>query len=268
VATDDPSTLKPHDAVLVTLKATAISGAAAQIASLIAPSGVVAFLLNGIPWWWHYGLPSDAALPLLDPNGTIRKNIDPARVLGVVVYSPNEIAEPGVVVHHSQNRFIFGEPSGSPSERVKALVRLFCESDFSAEVTTNIRGEIWRKLVINAAGNPLAALTRLSAHDRAAIPELAALSVAIRNEVTEIARAWGWEMGGDERDAQVPAASLNRGRPSMLQDILRGRETEVDAILGQVREFGREKGVSSPVIDVILPLVRGLSRASMLRNAR
>jgi len=70
-ATHDASQLPPQDLIFVTLKAHSAPLAAKSIARLLAPRGVAVFLLNGIPWWWNYGLPRNAALPLLDPDGAL-----------------------------------------------------------------------------------------------------------------------------------------------------------------------------------------------------
>ena len=110
VATDDPSTLPPQDIVAVTLKATAALPAAARaIARLIAPHGCAIFLLNGIQWWWRHGLPgASGTLPLLDPDGALWTEVRPERALGCVVHCPNDLVEPGVIVHAGTNHLILG----------------------------------------------------------------------------------------------------------------------------------------------------------------
>ena len=76
-ATDDPSTLPPQDVVLVTVKAYALGAAAPAIAKLLAPNGIAVFLLNGIPWWFQHGFKGAAGtLPLLDPDGAPRENVE------------------------------------------------------------------------------------------------------------------------------------------------------------------------------------------------
>src|SRR4029079_483608 len=75
-ATEDASTLPPQDLVLVTLKAHAVASAAAAVSRLLAPGGCAVFLLNGVPWWWNHGLPGNkGALPLLDPEGALWKEL-------------------------------------------------------------------------------------------------------------------------------------------------------------------------------------------------
>src|SRR6476661_5011818 len=109
LATDDPGSLAPQDLVLVTLKTVSLTPCAPAIARLLAPGGAALFLANGIPWWWRYGRDAEpATLPLLDPEGALWRDVRPDRSLGGVIYSPNEIAEPGVVVNRARSRFVLG----------------------------------------------------------------------------------------------------------------------------------------------------------------
>lgn len=262
-ATDDPSGLPPQDILLVTLKAPALPAVADTLARLLAPDGVAVFLVNGIPWWWDHGLAGEGGpLPLLDPGGVLWKRIGPERALGSVVYSGNELAEPGVVIHYSMNRFVFGEPDGTRNDRAPALADLFTAAGIPSEVSADIRTEVWRKLLLNAPGNPLAALTRLSARDRAVDPELAGLGQRILEEVIATAGALGWDLRDfAANDPHVLASSRSGSRPSMLQDVLRSRPMEVESLLGQLQAFARSASVQTPVIDVILPILRGLDRS-------
>jgi 2-dehydropantoate 2-reductase len=133
-----------------------------------------------------------------------------------------------------------------------------------AILAEDIRREVWLKLLLNAPGNPLSALTRLTAGQRGADPDLNLLALAIVEEVVAVARAEGWDIAAavDREDfLRPPKQGRGAGRPSMLQDVLAGRPTEVESILGQVQAFARDHGVAVPVIDVVLPLMRGLDRA-------
>lgn len=268
-ATDDPSGLPPQDVLLVTLKAPALPAAATALSRLLAPDGVAVFLVNGIPWWWKHGLatPGPAGngglLPLLDPEGTLWNGLGPQRALGSVVYSGNELAEPGVVAHYANNRFIFGEPDGSLSARARAVAELFTNAGMPSELSADIRAEVWHKLLLNASNNPLAALSRLSAHDRALDPELAGLGDRVLEEVIGTAGALGWDLRKAAAESPMLRDSArSTSRPSMLQDALLGRPMEVEGLLGQVQAFARSASVHTPVIDVILPILRGLARSS------
>lgn len=266
-ATDDPSRLAAQDVVLVTLKTVSLPEHAATIDRLLAPGGIAVFLNNGIPWWWRAGRPDAGPLPLLDPGGALWRLVRPERSVGGVIYSPNEIVEPGVVSHMARNEFRLGTVDGRDAGDARHVAELFARAGLEARVVPDIRREVWLKLLLNAPGNPTCALTRLSAGERAADPDLVELGIVIVREVLAVARAEGWDLESAVDFAEFRKLPRGRGtgRPSMLQDVLAGRPTEVESILGQVQAFAREHGVPLPAIDVILPLMRGLDRAVRAR---
>jgi 2-dehydropantoate 2-reductase len=269
-ATDRPETLPPQDVVLVALKAWALPTLAPGFDRLLAPGGVAAFLNNGIPWWWNAAEPDGgSSLPLLDPEGLLWHRLRPDRTLGAVVYSPNEIESPGVVVNRSKarNRFVLETPRAGDralDARLADVVALFRQSGLPAEAAVDLRQEIWRKLLVNTAGNPISALTRLGTVERGQDAELRLLSRAVATEIAHIAQVMGWHLPASAVADAVAVGSTQSMRPSMLQDVIGGRPMEVEALLGQPQRFARERGLSTPAIDVIVPLLRGLDRA--LRN--
>jgi 2-dehydropantoate 2-reductase len=259
--TDDPATLPPQDLVIVALKAHAVPGAAAAIARVISPQGSALFLLNGIPWWWPHGLHGAAGpLRLLDPDATLWTQVKPERALGCVVHSPNEMIAPGVIVHSGPNHLILGEPDGSSSTRLAAAIGMFGRGGIEAKASNDLRRDICEKLVLNASGNTLAALTRADLGTLGTDPALCALSIRVMHEVMDVAASLGWDLQS-KMDLEAAARRGKPGmRPSMLQDVLQSRSLEVEALLGQVQAFARETGVAVPAIDVILPLLRALDR--------
>lgn len=265
VATDDPSRLPPQDLVLVTLKAHSVPAAAGAIGRLLAPQGCAVFLLNGIPWWWRHGMPgAGGTLPLLDPDGTLWREVGPQRALGAVVNSPNEVVAPGVIQHSGPDFLTLGEPDGSSSARLDAAVALLRSRGVDARVAGDLRRDILQKLALNASGNTIGALSRADLGLQGTDPGLCALAITVMREVIAVAAALGWDMRAD-LDLEALARRGKPGqRPSMLQDVLLGRSLEVEAILGQVQAFAREHSVATPAIDVILPLLRGLDH--VLRN--
>lgn len=266
-ATDDAASLPAQDLVIVTLKAHSIPGAAADIARLMAPGGCAVFMTNGIPWWWRYGLGgAEGPLPLLDPDGVIWKTIGPQRVLPCLTFSVNEVVRPGVIHHSRLNDWVLGEADGAAdggkTARLDRVARLFDRAGLKARTVPDIRLEIWRKLLINSSQSTVAALTRLDSQAMARADDVRRLKDSIVAETLAVAAACGWDL----RDPAATAATVALGAPanaptnrsSMLQDVLAGRPMEVEALLGQVQAFAREHVVRTPVIDVMVPLLRGL----------
>ncbi|MES2188450.1 MAG: 2-dehydropantoate 2-reductase [Pseudomonadota bacterium] len=265
-ATDKPETLPPQDIVFVTLKSTAQAGSAAAIAALLAPDGHVVFVNNGIPWWWNHGLPNagDAGpLPLLDEGGALW-NLLPARTLGCVVYSANEVVAPGVVQHNGNNRWVIGEPDNSSSERVQRTVATMLAGGLGAEASTDMRREVFAKLMRNAAFNTICALTGLPVEWLTEDPSLKALVGAVIGEMKAIAAALGIDASEAAEAARrfkkrPEGMTLEQGqKPSMLQDAIARRPMEVEAILGQVCEFATQTGTPCPSARTLLALLRGL----------
>ena len=261
-ATDDPASLPPQDLVLVTLKAHALPALVETFERMLAPHGSIVFLLNGITWWWRHGQPgARGPLPLLDPDGKLWEKLR-EKSLGCVIYSPNELEAPGVVVHIGANRWLIGEPSGETTPRLRAAVDLFNKSGLTAEIPADLRAEVWRKLVRNASSNTLAALTRLSMFEISSDAGLRYIAAQLIRETLAVAAALGWDLGSEIDPDQFAARGEKGGtRSSMLQDVLLGRPIEVNAIVGQTQAFAREAGVPVPMTDVIVPLLRGLDRS-------
>lgn len=262
VATDNPASLPQQDIVFTALKAHMMPAAAEAIGKLVKPDGAVVVLLNGIPWWFNYGLPGNkGTLPLLDPDGGLWKHIRPERVIGSVSYSPNEIIAPGVIRHTMQNRWVFGEPDGSMSARLKQVADLVSGSGIETQTTNDIRSELFRKSANNAPNNTLCSLTRLDTAQIASDPGLVKLAMGIINETLAVAAKLGFDLTKELNAEQI--ATRARGgrpgmRPSMGQDALAGKPLEVDGLLGQTQAYGRELGVPTPVIDACYALMRGL----------
>lgn len=262
-ATDRPDTLSPQDVVIVTLKAQALLNAAASIESLLAPDGVAVFAINGIPWWWHKGL-NVPQTPLfhLDPDGQLWNRLKD-RTLGCVIYSPNEVIEPGVIRSALKDRWMLGEPDGSDSERLNRVAEIFQSAGIRGLATTNLRDEIWYKLLINCGLNPVAALTRLPTPLMNKNPDIIALRKAVMLEVMEIALACGTDLRGkiDLDELCTPTKRSGSNRASMLQDVLAGRSLEHEAILGVTVSLAQEHGVSAPRCELMLGLMRGLAES-------
>src|SRR5690606_6654319 len=101
--TDRPEDLGPQEFVICTAKATDPNGTARGLAPLVGPRTAVAFAQNGIPWWYATGLsgrPPAPDLRRLDPDGALHAAVPPDQVVGAVIHSPNEMLEPGVIVHN------------------------------------------------------------------------------------------------------------------------------------------------------------------------
>ena len=123
--TDDPATLGPQDYVVITLKAHQVPGVVGPMQPLLGPDTAVVMAVNGVPWWYFYGLGGayeGRRLPSVDPGDVQWDGIGPQRVIGCVVYPAAEVPEPGVIELVEGDRFTLGEPSGQEDGAHRAPV--------------------------------------------------------------------------------------------------------------------------------------------------
>lgn len=258
-ATDDPAEAGAQDYVIVALKAQAVAGIADKMKPLLGPKTAVVMAVNGVPWWYFYGIEGalkDRRLASVDPDGKQWDLIGPARALGCVVYPAAEIVAPGELHHVEGDRFTLGEPDGSKSARVLALSKALIASGLKAPVKTDIRSEIWVKLWGNVAFNPISALTGGTLQQICEDPGTRACAKAMMLETQAIAAKLGVTMPIEVERRIDGAAAIGAHKTSMLQDFERGRPVELDAIVGAVAELGRIVGEPCPMIDAVFALTR------------
>ncbi len=257
--TDDPAAVGPQDYVVVTLKAHSVPAAVDAMEPLLEPDTAVVTAVNGMPWWYFYGLEGpyeDHRLGSVDPGGAQWDRLGPQRAIGCVVYPAAEVIEPGVVRHTEGDRFTLGEPNASHSERVARLSKALIAADFKAPVRTRIRDEIWLKLWGNLSFNPISVLTGATLEDICTDPGTRAVARDMMVEAQAIAEELGVRFAVDVDRRIEGAAAVGAHKTSMLQDLERGRPMEIDAILGVVQELGGLTGKATPTIDSVLALVR------------
>jgi 2-dehydropantoate 2-reductase len=256
--TDKPESLPAQDFVIVTLKAHSVPKIVPQIDALLAPGGAVVTAVNGIPWWYFYGLEGphkNQRLRSVDPDDQQWQQLQPQRAIGCVVYPACDLLEPGVIRHVEGNRFTLGEPSGEKTERVMALSQVFIEAGLKAPVRPRIRDDIWVKLWGNLCFNPISVLTHATLDIIATEPGTRAIAAAMMAEAQQIAESLGVKFAVDIEKRINGAAGVGAHKTSMLQDLEQGRPMEIDALLTVVQEMGLMTSIATPIIDIVLCLV-------------
>ncbi|MGG5812271.1 ketopantoate reductase family protein [Falsiroseomonas sp. CW058] len=265
-ASADPADLGPQDAVIVTVKAPALPSVAAAIAPLLREDTPVAFVMNGIPWWYfdRHGGPHDGLrLPEVDPGDALRDAVGIHRTIGGCVYSATEVLAPGVVKsEHGNIRVILGEIDGRITPRVQAISAALEAGGFPSPVSPDIRTEIWLKLLGNLGNGPLCVLTRRGVRDTYLDPLLRDAARRSAEEGRAIAAAHGRPLP-DSAVERVANASMAH-KPSILQDLELGRPMEIDGILTTTLHLARIAGVATPQLDLLTALVKQAARAAGL----
>jgi len=249
------------DVVLMTTKAHQLPEASAYVPALLGAETIVVPAVNGIPWWYFHahGGPWDGyRLKSLDPDGLLEKNVPLDRIVGCVNYLAGTLTEPGHVhyVPELKRRLHIGEPAGGITPRLTALASAFEDAGFAPVVSEQIRANIWHKLWGNIAFNPISALTHGTIDQLAeGYHDIDLLSV-VMNEARFIADKLGVAPEQTIKSRVDAAAKMRGHKTSMLVDIEQGRTTEIEAIVGVVREIGRLVEVSTPHLNTLYSLVK------------
>ncbi|MDX2259957.1 MAG: 2-dehydropantoate 2-reductase [Hyphomicrobiaceae bacterium] len=264
-ATKDPEDLGPQDYVIVTLKSHQAWDAADHLKPLLGPNTAVVTAQNGIPWWYFYGFEGQYAnlqLESVDPGGRQWNAIGPERAIGCTVYPAAELISPGVVQHIYGDRYGLGEPTRQETDRVRKLAAAFEAAGLKSKIYPEIRNDIWLKLWGNLCFNPISALTHATLDVVATDPGTRMVARKMMEEAEIIARRIGAHFRVDIERRINGAASVGAHRTSMLQDLEKGRQIELDALLTVVQEMGRIVDVATPTIDTVLALTKQMGRVA------
>jgi 2-dehydropantoate 2-reductase len=236
---------------------------AKNLRSVLGPESVLVPVQNGLPWWYfqRHGGPHDGRrMESCDPTGEISAHIDPARILGCVVYPAGEVTAPGVVRHVEGDRFPLGELDGQTTPRAQKVSELFVRAGFKAPVLDNIRAEIWLKLWGNMSFNPISALTHATLVDICQFPLTRDLAAQMMTEAQKIANTLGIQFRVPLEKRIAGAEKVGKHKTSTLQDVEHGRALELDTIIGAVIELGRLLAIPTPYIDAVYALTKLLDK--------
>ena len=175
-------------------------------------------------------------------------------VIPAVVYVATEMAGPGHVRHHGRGELVIGESRAS--ERVAKVLR---EAGVPVEISANVAGALWAKLVVNCAYNALSAITQLPYGRLVAMAGVPQVMRDVVDECLAVASASGVQVPEGMHEAvQRIAQTMSGQRSSTAQDLERGKPTEIAHLNGLVVRKGEALGVATPVNRTLLALVRAL----------
>ena len=185
------------------------------------------------------------------------------RVIRGTTFPAGRVVEPGHVQWDVKGDTTIGpfEPSPAPMEEVLRLAEACTRAGLPTEAVADARGPQWRKLIFNAATNPIGALTGLTHGRVCEDPGLRRLVSQLVDEGKAVASAQGIELDADPEElidhAARPDVAYDH-KASMLQDVEARRPTEIDYLNGGIVRFGREQGVPTPLNEAVTALIKGL----------
>jgi 2-dehydropantoate 2-reductase len=266
-ASDDPKALGPQDAVLVTVKAPALPAVAAGIAPLLKPDTPVVFAMNGIPWFYFHGIGGaleGRRLAKIDPGDALWRAVGPERAIAGVVYAASAVIAPGVIeLENADPRLVLGEPGGRETPRVQSIAHLINAGGMKCLVSAAIRDDIWNKLLGNLGVGPLTVLTQVSMSELFQEPLCVEAARQVMAEAQAVANALGAHPSPNH-DKRIAHSRGIDHKPSILQDLELGRSMEIDGIFDAPLELARMVGVATPMLDLLVAMVKVRARAAGL----
>jgi 2-dehydropantoate 2-reductase len=248
-ASEDAAGVRGAQLVLCCVKSTDTEQAAADMAPYLGPDAVILSLQNGVD-------NAERMQEALDSDVSMKFA---TKVAAAVVYVAAEMAGPGHVRHHGRGELVIG-----PSAAAAELVNLFGDAGLPVQISANVLGELWAKLILNCCFNPLSAITQMPygrLFDSAGIEDM--MRDVVR-ECLAVSHGAGVTVPGDTWDGvQSIARTMATQVSSTAQDLARGKRTEIDHLNGYVLRKGEALGIATPVNRSLHTLVKLLEAPSV-----
>ncbi|SDI80020.1 ketopantoate reductase [Paraburkholderia steynii] len=233
-ASTQASAVQGAKLVLFCVKSTDTQSAALEIKPFLAPDTLVLSLQNGV-----------------ENADEVRKVIT-QQVAAAVVYVATEMAGPGHVRHHGRGELVI-EPSNSSAEVAQALIA----AGVPTEISDNVRGALWAKLILNCAYNALSAITQLPYGRLVKGEGVTTVMRDIVDECLAVAKADGVTIPGDiDKAVRMIAETMPGQYSSTAQDLSRGKRSEIDHLNGLIVRRGDALGVATPSNRLLHTLVK------------
>jgi 2-dehydropantoate 2-reductase len=223
-----------YDLIVLAVKWPELEAACDALPNLIAPSGVVLPLLNG-----------------LTSEDVVMKYVGAQRTLAGVVYMSSGLREPGCIYVNGALRVGLAEYRPGQAHDIARIAELLTRAGVPLMKSDDYRAMLWQKMLWNAPFNGLCALAERSAGWCA--EHMEPLVRRAMHEVVAVAAAEGVPLSTQQIDELIETtrATSQRSEPSMLQDVHKGRPTEVEILQAEVVRRGQGLGVDTPVLSTV-----------------
>lgn len=240
-ATTEPSGVAGAGIVLFCVKSGDTASAGREIAPHLAADAAILSLQNGV----------DNAERLQEVVGR--------PVIPTAVYVASEMAGPGHVRHHGRGDLVIG--TGPASQRI---AEDFGRAGIKTEISDNVIGVLWTKLIINCAYNALSAIPQLPYGRMIAVEGVRASMTDIVSECVAVARKGGIRVADDILDTVLALAAAMPGQSSSTaHDLARGKLTEIDHLNGYVVKLGESLGIATPSNRLLTAIVKLMEQRAL-----
>jgi len=240
-ATDTPT--DPVDLILFTVKSYDTETAIELCKPIITDNTIIMSLQNGV-----------------DNEEKIGNAIGKEKVIPALTRIGISLESPGVLNHQASGLIVFGEDNGEKTERITEISNLFEKANLDYKVSGDINYEIWSKYMFNIAFNQLCAITHQTCGKL--IKEQKKLAELVLKEVVEVGKAKGVSLTNENVTKTLTLKPIFENfKPSMLQDVEKGKKIEFEAFSGTVVKYGKELGIPTPYNYTVYTLLKGINNS-------
>ncbi len=238
-ASTETAAVAGADVVLFCVKSTDSERTAREIAPWLGADAVVVSLQNGVE------------------NAEIVQRVLPQRVIPAVVYVATEMAGPAHLKHHGRGELAIGAAPESAG-----IVDAFARAGVPVQISDNVMGALWGKLIVNCAYNAMSAIAQKTYGKLVEVDGIPELMQAVVDECLAVARADGISVPGDSHEAvRRIAHSMANQYSSTAQDVARGKPNEIDYLNGYVVRRGQAHGLPTPINRTLHALTKLVAAA-------
>ncbi len=243
--TSDANIAGPCDLAIVFVKSTLTSMAVKTNKAVFGPNTVALTLQNG-----------------LGNIDLIRAEIGDNNVIAGTTAHGATMLGPGKMRHAGSGKTIIGELSGKPTDRIEKIAEVLKDAGLETDISDNVLGLVWDKLLVNVGINALTGITKLQNGELLNHPEIEELLEAAVSEAYAVAAAKGIILNYDDPVGHTKAVCVATAanKSSMLQDILNHKLTEIDMINGAIVREGASVGIATPVNSVLTNLIKFIQK--------
>lgn len=246
-----------QDVVMIALKAQDIPAALPDLTHLIGPETVIVPMVNGIPWW-YFQPQQQRPVRAVDPDGALTNAFDPLRIVGAVLFLTSTMQADGTVQSLGMERITLGPIADLPRHESEALLAplrtAFAGCRIAASFSESIRRDLWAKIALNLATNPLSVVGHATLAEQFHDPALRLMVVAVLEETIALARALGVEPRLSLTQMLDVGGKAGPFYTSMAQDYERGTRLEMGAIALSVLELAQDQNIPMPTARMMADL--------------